>query len=106
MCVGEKMKRIFPVSFYNPLTLTGTAVASLSLGLIAFLILLETFATRQKPYMGIIAFVILPAFLIVGLVLIATGVIREQFRADKDRVRVTLPVIDLNNSRHQVAFVI
>ncbi len=104
MCVGEKMKRIFPVSFYNPLTLAGAAVSSLSLGLIAFLILLETFATRQKPYMGIIAFVILPAFLIVGLVLIAAGVVREQFRADKDKVRVPLPVIDLNNTRHQVAF--
>jgi hypothetical protein len=100
------MKRTFPGSFYNPLTLGGAAVASLSLLLIAFLILLETFAARQKPYMGIIAFVILPAFLIVGLVLVAAGVIREQFRRDKAVSRGLLPVIDLNNTRHQVAFLV
>ena len=100
------MKRIFPNSFYNPVTLIGAAIAAVSFGLILFLMLLESLAENQKPYMGIVAFVILPAILIVGLVILFAGVIREHRRERAGKpAGMHLPQIDLNNPRHRVAFV-
>jgi len=75
------MRRILPNSFYNPLTLAGGLVAGISFGLILFLMLLEMMSGSPKPYMGIIAFVILPAILVLGLIVAASGVWREHRRA-------------------------
>jgi hypothetical protein len=99
------MKRTLPSSFYNPITLIGSALGGVSFGLILFLILLETLAEEPKPYMGIIAFVILPAILIVGLILIAIGIIREHRLERKGKAHEhRLPRIDLNDPRHRKAF--
>ncbi len=43
------MKRIFPPSFYNPVTLIGAGIASVSFGLILFLIVLEALTAIQSP---------------------------------------------------------
>ena len=99
------MKRLLPNSFYNPLTLVGAAIAVVSFGLILFLMLLEAMAETPKPYMGIIAFVLLPAILIVGLLVSAAGIWREHRRARAGKsVEHHLPRIDLNNPRHRTAF--
>lgn len=99
------MKRIFPDSFYNLITLVGATIAAVSFGLILFLIALEFFSEEQKPYMGIIAFVILPAILIFGLSLIAVGIWREHKRERSGKPHgLRLPQIDLNNPRHRTAF--
>ncbi|MBI4810648.1 MAG: NapC/NirT family cytochrome c, partial [Ignavibacteriales bacterium] len=99
------MKRIFPPSFYNLTTLIGTSIVSISFGLIIFLTILEFFATEQKPYMGIVAFVILPAFLLFGVILIGFGIIREHRLERKGKPHgLHLPQIDLNNPRHRTAF--
>ncbi|HWR89941.1 MAG TPA: NapC/NirT family cytochrome c [Dissulfurispiraceae bacterium] len=101
------MKRVFPPSFYNMTTLSGSAIAVLSLMIIFFLMLLETFAGHQKPYMGIIAFVIMPAFLILGLLLIAVGIVREHRREVREGDREPhLPRINLNDPRHRKAFIV
>lgn len=101
------MKRVFPESFYNIVTLVGAVIAVVSFGLILFLVLLEAVAEQPKPYMGIIAFVILPVFLLLGLVLIAVGIIREHRRARKGKPsNLHLPQVDLNNPRHRTAFVV
>jgi nitrate/TMAO reductase-like tetraheme cytochrome c subunit len=99
------MRRIFPSSFYNLLTLVGAAIAGVSFGLILFLILLESLAEQPKPYMGIIAFVILPAIMMVGIVLIIWGILREHRRERLGKPHgLRLPQIDLNNPRHRTAF--
>ncbi|MEJ2617796.1 MAG: NapC/NirT family cytochrome c, partial [Ignavibacteriaceae bacterium] len=98
------MKKIFPSSFYNPITLIGAAVAVVNFGLILFLTLLEALAREQKPYMGIITFIILPGFLIIGLILIAVGIIREHRRERHGKKRhEKFPIIDLNNPKHRSA---
>ncbi len=98
------MKKIFPPSFYNPITLIGAGLAVVNFGLILFLMLLEALTPNPKPYMGIIAFVILPGFLIIGLLLIAFGIIREHRRERHGKVRSgRFPVIDLNNPKHRSA---
>lgn len=66
--------------------------------------MLELFSGEQKPYMGIIAFIILPGILIVGLLLIAYGITRERKRQQRGIIRDrNFPVIDLNNPQHRTA---
>jgi NapC/NirT cytochrome c family, N-terminal region len=99
------MRRIFPETFYNLITLIGSAIAGVSFGLILFLVVLELFSAQEKPYMGIITFVILPVFLLIGLLLIIIGIIREHRREKLGKTHgLHLPTIDLNNSRHRTAF--
>ena len=99
------MKRLFPTSFYNIVTLVGAAIAAVSFGLILFLMLLETLGGSPKPYMGIIAFVILPAILIIGLMIAIAGIIRAHHRTKVGKpTGLHLPQIDLNNPRHRRAF--
>ena len=99
------MKRIFPLSFYNPITLIGAGIATVSFGLILFLTVLELFAKEQKPYMGIITFILLPSVLLFGLALIAFGIWREHRRERLGKPHgMRLPQIDLNNPKHRTAF--
>lgn len=96
------MRKIFPTVVYNPVTLLGAAVASLSFGLILFLFLLELFADKPHPYMGIITFIIMPIFLIVGLLLISYGIIRERRRVKRGLKRSgRLLVIDFNDQKQR-----
>ncbi len=99
------MKRKFPESVYNTITFAGVAVALISFGLILFLMLLEALSTQQKPYMGIIAFVILPGILIIGLLLIAFGIIRHsrRLKAGKD-TEFNFPLINFNDPKQRRAF--
>ncbi len=99
------MNRRLPSSFYNPITFAGAAIASVSFGLIVFLIILEMMSEHQKPYMGIIAFVIIPAVLIFGLLLIAYGIYRQHRRIQLGISKeYTFPRIDLNNPKQLTAF--
>ena len=101
------MKKRLPPSFYNPVTFSGAVIASISFGLILFLMLIDALSSEHKPYMGIIAFVILPGFLLAGLGVIAYGIIREHRReirgVHRDHV---LPKIDLNDPKHRRAVTI
>lgn len=99
------MKRIFPDKFYNTITLVGVSVSAVSFGLILFLMVLEYTAEVHKPYMGILAFVILPTFLVMGLLIIAFGVYKE-YRNEKagKEFHLNFPRIDLNIPQHRTAF--
>jgi hypothetical protein len=97
-------RRRLPPSFYNGLTLAGGGLAGTSLGLIAFLALLEAFTPESHPYVGIIAFVILPVFLFLGLLLGVFGVVRQVRRGRRGLPLSTqLPRLDLNDARHRRA---
>jgi nitrate/TMAO reductase-like tetraheme cytochrome c subunit len=69
--------------------------------------LLESLAEHPKPYMGLIAFVILPAIMFVGITLIIVGILREHRRERLGKQHgLHLPHIDLNNPRHRTAFTV
>lgn len=91
-----------PASYYNVISLTGAALAGLSVVLILFLFALEHFSDgHTSPYVGIIAFVILPGFLVLGLALGAIGVLRQQRRRRLGLPTTQrLPRIDLNDPTH------
>lgn len=73
-------KRRFSEYFYNRLTYIGVALASLVFLIECFLFAIDLMAHRDNLYMGIITFVILPPFLILGLILIPIGALRKRWR--------------------------
>ncbi|GAB4296062.1 MAG: NapC/NirT family cytochrome c [Ignavibacteriaceae bacterium] len=100
------MKQRFPDHFYNPVTLAGAIIASLSFILILFLMILDLMSGEANPYMGIITFIVMPGALIFGLILIAYGIIRERRRKARGIERKKFPVIDLNDPRYRLSFTI
>jgi nitrate/TMAO reductase-like tetraheme cytochrome c subunit len=101
-----------PVSkglYKNPLSLIGIAFATVALLNIVFLVIIDVLATQPSPYVGILAYMVAPAFLVLGLVLIPIGIVWERRR----RLHaVGAPFhyapLDLNNpaQRSTVAFVL
>ena len=62
-----------PSSFKNWLSLAGAIAAVGSLFAFVFLVAIDTFARAANPYLGILTYIVAPAFLILGLVLIISG---------------------------------
>ncbi len=101
------MRKRLPPSFYNPVTLIGTAIAVISFSIILLLMIFEAFSSNPSPYIGIITFIILPAVLILGLLVIAFGIFREHYRDRHGKHRdERLPKIDFNDPRQRRAVTI
>lgn len=99
------MKRFFPPIFYNLRTLIGATIASISFGLVVFLTVLDLFAGEQKPYIGILTFIILPIFILIGIVFVFYGIWREHEREKQGLpYKLKLPRFDLNDPRQRNAF--
>ena len=94
--------------FRHPLAAIGGALALVSLANILFLFLIDVFSPRHSPYVGILAYMILPGFFILGLLMIPAGM----YLARRQRLRQeglegpVYPQIDLNEpaQRSTVAF--
>jgi nitrate/TMAO reductase-like tetraheme cytochrome c subunit len=100
-------KKLFPEIFYNTTTLIGVSVALLSFGLIVFLAVIEAFTPQPKVYAGIITFIILPAILILGLIMIAVGIWNARKKRNRGTFREkSLPRIDLNEPKQRRSFII
>ncbi|MCJ7555220.1 MAG: NapC/NirT family cytochrome c [Ignavibacteriaceae bacterium] len=96
------MKRFFPEEVYNPITNAGAGLSALSFGLIIFLTILDFLSPESKPYMGILTFIILPGFLLVGVAFILFGIIRERGRLKKGIIRKSkLILINLNDPKQR-----
>jgi hypothetical protein len=76
-----------------------------SFGLVLFLTVLDLFEGEQKPYIGILTFIILPIFIILGLVLVFYGTWREHKREKQGLPHdLMLPRVDLNDPRQRNVF--
>ena len=96
------MRRFFPIYVYNPITFFGAGLAGLSFGLIIFLTILEFLSPETKPYMGIITFIILPVFLLIGIFLFVFGMLRERRRLEMGVMRrKQFMIIDLNDPKQR-----
>jgi nitrate/TMAO reductase-like tetraheme cytochrome c subunit len=89
----------------NPISLAGVALALVSVGNIFLFSLIGLIAERPGPYIGILAYMVAPGFLICGLVLIFGGAWRERRRRARERAgEVPLyPRIDLNDAGQRSA---
>jgi nitrate/TMAO reductase-like tetraheme cytochrome c subunit len=67
----------------NPLTMIGAALAGVSLVNILFLFLMDFFSPRPSPYIGILAYMVMPGFFILGLFIIPVGMWWESRRRRK-----------------------
>ena len=58
----------------NPLSLIGLALAAVAFVNIVFLFAIDVLSSHPSPYVGILAYMIAPGFLVVGLILVPTGI--------------------------------
>jgi len=101
------MKRRLPVAAYNWTTVIGATLALISLFMIVFLFVASVFIQRGSSYIGLITHIVLPAFLVAGLILIPVGML---LKARRDRrtpaAELVWPVVDMNKDTHRNAFMI
>ncbi len=93
----------------NPISLIGLALAAVAFANIVFLALIDVLASQPSPYIGILAYMVGPAFLVIGLILVLAGmVIERRRRLHAVGVPPHFPKLDLNNpaQRSTVAFVL
>ncbi len=87
----------------HPLSLLGAVITTSSFLAIATLMALEMAGLSAGPYMGILAFLVLPAILVFGLILIPIGLWRYRKLAAKAATTGTplapFPVLDFNRER-------
>ncbi|MGI9103297.1 MAG: NapC/NirT family cytochrome c [Terriglobales bacterium] len=89
----------------NPISLIGAALAVVSAANIAFLIFIDYISARPSPYIGIFAYMVLPAFMVMGLLLIPIGMWVERGRRRTQAPSMArYPKIDLNNPQQRSAF--
>ncbi len=97
-----------PHSYHNWTSLIGTVLAAISLFLILFFIIISVVFDQGGSYTGLFAYIVLPLFLILGLLLIPIGMF-VKFKRDK-RIKTESkqrwPMIDLNTRGHRNAFLI
>ena len=99
--------KLIPTS-RNWITIIGSLIAAINLLLIVALFLISTIFNKNDTYLGLFIYIILPGFLVFGLILIPIGIlisIRKPVglsQIEKKR----LPSVDLNNPKHKNAFII
>jgi nitrate/TMAO reductase-like tetraheme cytochrome c subunit len=102
----EPLKQRVPGLIRNYLSLIGLVVIALCLANLLFLLLVDVLAGGSNPYFGVLTYMVLPLFLVIGLVLLIVGMLRERARRRKiapDQVP-TYTKIDLNVPRQRAIF--
>ena len=99
-------KRKFPDLFYNPISMVGAIIASVTFGTIIILMVIDAIWNTLPPYFGIVTYILLPSVLILGLIIIPIGALieRKHWRKAAEAGIPPLPRIDLNDGRQRTAF--
>src|SRR5580704_14305178 len=87
----------------NPIGLAGIALAIVSLANIFLFVIIDQIAVKASPYIGILAYMVSPAFLVFSLVLMGVGVLLE--RRKKVAPTAFYPRIDLNDGAQRSAVI-
>src|SRR5215212_7359907 len=95
-----------PRLFRNYISFIGAAIVLASFASIVLLFLLETTAAANNPYLGIFTYILFPAILIFGLLVILFGMLRERRRRRtlSPSEIAAYPVLDLNDPRRRRTF--
>ena len=97
------MRKFFIALTRNPISLLGVAITSATALIIVTLFAMELVGSHGSPYIGILAYMILPGIFVAGLALIPVGIVRERRRARRYRERGEkppgFPILDLNVDR-------
>ena len=97
-----------PGSIYNWTSLIGAVIAIVSLFMIGFLFIISVVFDQGSSYLGLFNYIILPVFLVIGLIIIPIGMVRKHKKMQKSDQAQQLrwPLIDFNNHRNRNAFVV
>jgi len=87
----------------NPVSLAGVALGIVSIANIFIFFLIDQIAVRPSPYIGILAYMVSPGFLILGLLLMLAGGLLE--RRKHLSPSAFYPRIDLNDSTQRSAVI-
>ena len=103
LAIAKKVSSgIFPVAFYNPLTILGSILALVSFICVLILMAFDFAIGFVNPYVGIITFIFLPSFLVGGLILVFFGALwHHRKKNEAEKKDLVLPVLDFNNPRVQ-----
>ena len=97
------MKNRSPTLFRNYISFAGAVIVTASVVSILLLFLIELSQRSDNPYLGIITYIILPAFLAFGLLVIAIGMVveRRRRRLSPSSDILPYPKIDFNDRRQR-----
>lgn len=89
----------------NYISLIGLALSVVAFGNILFLFFIDITSKHPSPYIGVLAYMVGPAFLVLGLFMVPAGMWLER-RKRVGRQAAGFPLLDLNNpsQRSTVAF--
>src|ERR1041385_8754959 len=96
-------KQSQPTLFRNYISFAGALIVIAAVVSILLLVLLELTEASTNPYLGIMTYVILPAFLMLGLIVTVIGMVieRRRRRRSPDSAIPPYPKIDLNEPRQR-----
>jgi hypothetical protein len=89
--------------YRNAISYFGAILMAISLLLILSLMLFSFTQARPSPYLGMFTYLLFPALLVLGLLILLFGMWRENRRRRRlgTEEGLPLPVFDLNNPRHR-----
>jgi len=97
------MRSFFQALMRDPVSLTGAAITTASALVFGTLLAIDLMGMPGSPYLGILAYLIVPAIFLFGLLLVPIGVWRARRRdrrlAAEGRAIPGFPVIDMNQNR-------
>ena len=90
-----------PQSFYNWTSFIGTLISIISLFMIGFLFVISMFFAQGSSYLGLFMWIVLPSFLVIGLLIIPIGMIIKYQKDKKQKVvyEKVWPKVDLNDPK-------
>ncbi|MCU4163558.1 NapC/NirT family cytochrome c [Carboxylicivirga caseinilyticus] len=94
-----------PKSYYNHISFAGTIIAAISLFLIIVSFLFSLLFNAGSSYLGLFSYILLPAIMVFGLILIPIGMFINSRRARKssETLEMKWMVIDFNDPRYRNA---
>lgn len=98
-----------PKAFYNWTSLSGATLAVISFFIIIFLFLVSILYSGGSSYLGLFTYIILPVFLVIGLILIPIGMIRKTKKDKKTTPapeQKKWPILNLDDTRYRNALIV
>lgn len=97
-----------PSSFYNWTSIIGVTIAVISLFMIGFLFVVSMFFAEGSSYLGLVMWIVIPTFLVLGLLIIPVGMFIKSRKDKKAKVSYDQPwpKVDLNDVSTRNAFMI
>ena len=104
--MADQLQPRVPGLIRNVVSLIGLILIALSLANLLFLFMVDLLGGGENPYIGVLTYMVLPMVLIVGIVLLVAGMLRE--RARRRRLAPgeipKHPRLDFNDPRQRAIF--